>query len=91
MKADEVRGNPIKNLLASEKHFSEFTDWLTNASSRIGPFEAERDSRKTEITFRKKDGWFEGEMSCKIIRLDIPILVLIVVRDVTERIRRNEE
>ena len=47
---------------------------------------------KREIKMcRKKDGTFDGEMSAKVIRLDLPILVLIVVRDITERIKTHEE
>jgi hypothetical protein len=48
---------------------------------------------KMETTFKKRDGSanFEGEISAKIIKLDAPVLVLIVVRDVTERIKTHQE
>jgi hypothetical protein len=85
-----VKGQTLDFLFASNEVLQQFSQWITQQLDQ--KYSPQNDTIKLDAKCKKKDQTlFDGEIICKIIRIEGPVLILVVFRDVTERIRTHEE
>ncbi|MCX5859913.1 MAG: MEDS domain-containing protein, partial [Proteobacteria bacterium] len=81
---DEVLFQPVRVLLredVSEVHHKRLERFLTKGIGRCGHI-----GRRTEFTFRRKDGTpFDGELSMSGARVGGKRMIVVSIRDITER------
>jgi PAS domain S-box-containing protein len=86
---DEVLQQPVRVLLredASELHHKRLERFLRKGIGRCGHI-----GRRTEFTFRRKDGTpFDGELSMSGARVGGKRMIVVSIRDITERKRAEE-
>jgi PAS domain S-box-containing protein len=86
---DEVLHQPVRVLLrddVSEIHHQRLERFLRKGIGRCGHI-----GRRTEFTFRRKDGsFFDGELSMSGARVGGKRMIVVSIRDITERKRAEE-
>jgi len=86
---DEILFQPVRVLLredASEVHHKRLERFLKKGIGRCGHI-----GRRTEFTFRRKDGTpFDGELSMSGARVGGKRMIVVSIRDITERKRAEE-